>query len=879
MLGRSQIIWTILTLALRASLMPLARVHNWVFLFGLLILVACGGAGTQGGVQGGVLQVRITGLPTGTAAVVKVIGADQSERTVTADTDLKLPPGDYVVRGLAVGSGEKDAPAYSPAVATQSVTVGSGAGASVQVEYQPVVTKISPETRVADDTASAALTSLVRDSGGRTTLTFAGSNPQITALKTGEILVLGPSAAAPEGHFGRVVSNDGTTVVTEPAAMQEVVQQGAFILNRTLVLDGQGVALPQGVRPSGVSTCLDVNRTLDAAAGTGGVAAGLKVTVSGTLCLSIDVSFNMTYYPIKLVNGKLVQPPPDIYLNSKVSTTSPDGRKTSLRVSASALVATPVGEAPFEFPEIAISLPEYKFSPITVFTGPVPWVITPFIALDVGAGGTVTAGVKFGMDSEGSVEGGFSYDSNSNRTTTSSKRELSFTPIWPVFNSTLSFKAFIEPSVGFYVYGVAGPFLGLQPYVRFKTDFGPPISWQLYGGIGLSTGLTTAFKGVPPFSYTLYNYEAQILSSRQTPPPGQTTGNASGFDASGGLVVGPDDTVYVGSGNSVRAYPYALAPKWTYNTSGNVQGLSRGDDGTIYAWDFGGTLYAINPDGTEKWKTSPLGNLEIRRVALTASGLVVTAGGNTVRTFSAANGAPGWSDDVGESVYSVAVDKSGNIWSNGSSSVRKHAPTGGVLATVAAPSSSGGMAMAPDGTIYVRAISNGRIQVSAVAPNATLKWSKSLSNTTNERAEADSLSEPVVGPDGTVYICGTPTDPMYTGSLFAVSPTAPTAAQEVPKWIYTHKEICDAAPAVGNNGQVYIITDKSLRAINADSGTLAWSVPAGNNNTKSSPAFLTNQSVVAGTSSGLISAHAGGQLATGTWAREGGDANGSGRMR
>ena len=111
MLGRSQIIWTILTLALRASLMPLARMRNWVFLFGLLILVACGGAGTQGGVQGGVLQVRITGLPTGTAAVVKVIGADQSERTVSADTDLKLPPGDYVVRGLAVGSGEKDAPA------------------------------------------------------------------------------------------------------------------------------------------------------------------------------------------------------------------------------------------------------------------------------------------------------------------------------------------------------------------------------------------------------------------------------------------------------------------------------------------------------------------------------------------------------------------------------------------------------------------------------------------------------------------------------------------------------------------------------------------------------------------------------------------------
>jgi hypothetical protein len=227
----------------------------------------------------------------------------------------------------------------------------------------------------------------------------------------------------------------------------------------------------------------------------------------------------MTYYPLKLVNGKLVQPPPDVYLDSKVFTSS-DGRKTNLKVSASALVGTPYGAAPFEFPEIAIPVLEYRFKPITVWTGTVPWVITPFIAVDVGAGGTVTAGVKFGMSTEGSAGGGFSYDSNSNSTRAWSSRDLSFTPEWPVFNSTLNLKAFIEPSIGFYVYGVAGPFLSLQPYIRFKTDFGPPISWQLYGGIGLSTGLTTAFKGVPPFSYTLYNYEVQILSSSATPDPG-----------------------------------------------------------------------------------------------------------------------------------------------------------------------------------------------------------------------------------------------------------------------------------------------------------------------------------------------------------------------
>lgn len=821
-----------------------------LLLLGFSTLVACGG---RFGTPGGVLRVQITGLPDGTAAMVRVIGEDQSERTVTGNTDLQVPPGKYIVRGLAVGGGAKDAPVYAPSVASQDVTIGSSAGATVKVEYGLLQTKISPETKVADDTVSASLTSLVRDSDGRATLTFAGGNPP---FQPGQILVLGSSSAAPEGHFGRVVSNDGTTVVTEPVAMQEVVEQGAFVYQQTLKIDDGVGPLPQGVQPSAVGGCLNMNRTIGAQAGTGGAAAGLKVTVSGTLCVSLDVSLNITLNPPKLVNWKIVATPPSIDFKSTVST---DG--TNLKASASALVGTPYGEAPFEFPEIAIPvLPDYRFPSFTIWTGPVPWVVVPTLSVSIGAGGTVTAGVKFGVVSNGQAQGGFFYDGNNNRANALSSSTLSFAPEWPTFTSTLNLKAFVEPSLAFLINGAAGPFVGLQPYVRFQADFGPPIAWQLYAGIGISTGLDTAFPGVPPLSFTPFNYEAQVLSSSTaTPSPGQTTGNAPNYDASGGVVVGPDDTVYAGSGSSVRAFPNALAPNWAYNTSSSVLGLSRGDDGTIYAWDFGGTLYAIKPDGTEKWKVGPLGALEIRRAALTADGLVVTAGGNTVRAFQAADGALRWSDDVGEGVYGVAVDKSGNIWSNGDSSVRKHAPTGGMQATVAAPSSPGGMAMAPDGTIYVRSGST----ITAVAPNASVRWSKDI-------LVGDEMSAPAIGPDGTIYICGTPPG----GRLYAVN-----SADGSQKWFYQHNEICKATPAVGDNGQVYILTDKALRTVNASNGTLAWSVAAGNNDTRSSPLFLKNKTVVAGTSQGVVSVYAGGSLAAGTWARDGGDANSSGRMR
>src|ERR1022692_3258321 len=73
--------------------------------------------------------------------------------------------------------------------------------------------------------------------------------------------------------------------------------------------------------------------------------------------------------------------------------------------------------------------------------------------------------------------------------------------------------------------------------------------------------------------------------------------------AAGTPVIGPDDTIYLGSDdNNV----YALYPdgsvKWTYETDGTVRASpALGADGTIYVGSSDNKLYALNPNGQLKW--------------------------------------------------------------------------------------------------------------------------------------------------------------------------------------------------------------------------------------------------------------------------------------
>ena len=782
----------------------------------------------------GVLRVRIAGLPAGTSARVVVTGPNELEKKVSVDTDLPLPPGTYDVRAAAVGDGTvPNADGYRPKAVIQSVTIAPGAGQIAHVEYEKVATKISADAKMVDAQTAAAITNLTRDASGNATLTLGSATTQSMSWKAGDIVVVGQTAATPGGFFGRVVSSDGKTIVTSPATMQDVVEEGVFVFSRSFGSeDVKGVtALDSGV--SAATVCNTLSASLPASKG----AASLALTTTGNLCFTADMNLSLSF------SGKLL---PDVYFRADAGITS------SLTVEGAATIGIGI-----EIPIFDIDLGHY-----TIWTGAIPWVITPELAIVIGANGEVTAGVRAGFTASASAYGGFTYDSHSKAFSPFSGKSTSFGVIWPEPFATATVKGYGGPQLTLLVDEVAGPFVSLQGYVQFDVDFLNNPLWQLHAGIDLSGGLATSKLLDFQYSVPLFNYDKVIAQSTDTPPVGAKVGTQKTSPSDQGIAVGPDDTFYVATGNSVRAHKTLGAPLWTYTGTGFMEDVVRGPDGVIYADDFDGVVYALNATGTEKWKIPAVAGGHGISLSGTTLYLATT---HSVVALSTTDGAQLWQAELGAQVWKTAIAKDGYVYANTTAALAKLDPTanGNVVWSTPLGTVTGGVAIAADGTLYTT-IFDGPVKVVAVRPDGTVKWSKAA-------LYADSVSAPSVGPDGAIYLCGTFPDP----SVVSLEPVSGTK-----RWGYRQNENCTAAPTISNDGKVYAVNEKSLRAFSAADGSVlfAQSTAAGSS-PRGSPNFLSTGDVVAANQGGVVVIHAGGGLATSGWPRGGFDASGASRAK
>lgn len=112
-------------------------------------------------------------------------------------------------------------------------------------------------------------------------------------------------------------------------------------------------------------------------------------------------------------------------------------------------------------------------------------------------------------------------------------------------------------------------------------------------------------------------------------------------------------------------------------------------------------------------------------------------------------------------------------------------------------------AVLPDGTVYIGLYSPTSSGLVAINPNGTLKW---------QYATAGQIqSSPAVGSDGTIYIgC----DDRY---LHAVTPSGTR------KWVRATGGEVNSSPAIGPDGTVYVGSDDGkVYALNPASGALVW---------------------------------------------------------
>ena len=803
----------------------------------VLVVVAMGACSSSSSVTpdagpaSGVLRVVVTGLPEGQTAFV-VVSAPGVEHKLTASADVALAPGTYSVFAAAVADVTKqDGTGYAPDQTTRTVTLPPDAGATVQVSYGQVLPKIAPETKVASPDTTSALSTVTRDASGAGTLTFSHATAETSSWQVGDLIVLPKSASAPHGFYGRVATTDGTTVTTSPASLQEMIQEGVIDFSRTFTPADitKITALDAGL--ADVRVCNSLTATLPAQKGV----AGLALTVGGELCFAPTMDLH-THFSLKHL--------PDVYFKVGANVTG------SLDVTGAATIGIGV-----EIPIFEIELGTFD-----VQLGPVPLEITPELSISVGANGQVTAGVTAGITSSLDAYGGFAFDGASKSFSPFSGHSESFDVQWPEPVATAQLKGYGGPQLTLLVYDVAGPFINLEGYIEYDVDFLHDPLWVLHAGFDLSAGISTSKLLDLQYSVPLYSYDKILAQSTDTPPVAAKTGGVKTAQSNANLALGPNDTVYVATNNDIQAVKAVGPPVWTYTGTGFMENVVCAADGTIFASDFNGGVYALTSAGAPKWTTS----LQYARSLATpaADKLYFTAGG-LVASLDTTNGNVKWSTPVGPTAWSVSVGKDGTLYAPTESALVALDPAAGTpkWSTPIPQTATSGAAIAGDGTVYV-SVYDGDVKIVAVRPDGSVKWKR-------HALWSDQPSSPVVGPDGTVYVCGTNPDQ----SLVALD-----AAAGDMKWRYALYENCEGPPAIGADGNLYLMTGNALRAVRASDGAVQWSKPAaGASGTPTgSPLFLSTGHVAAVNSGGLVFYYAGSSLAASGWPRFGGEGSSAG---
>jgi len=127
----------------------------------------------------------------------------------------------------------------------------------------------------------------------------------------------------------------------------------------------------------------------------------------------------------------------------------------------------------------------YQSPPLVQFIGIVP--VVEVITLDVEVGFSfdagVTGSVTAGMHASQSIRAGAEYEDGAWSQVWETDGSFSTVdPTWMV-EGEFVIRPYIKPTVSVMFYGIVGPTLGIEPYLKFNACFLPPMWWELIGGV------------------------------------------------------------------------------------------------------------------------------------------------------------------------------------------------------------------------------------------------------------------------------------------------------------------------------------------------------------------------------------------------------------
>lgn len=277
------------------------------------------------------------------------------------------------------------------------------------------------------------------------------------------------------------------------------------------------------------------------------------------------------------------------------------------------------------------------------------------------------------------------------------------------------------------------------------------------------------------------------------------------------LIVYDDDGDSATVTKSITIVPAPGTLKWRFFTGTYVFDPAIGFDGTVY---FGSedTLYAVNPDGTEKWRFVAARGV-VHPPVISSDGTIFITDSGALYAIDP-HGIQQWRFDAGGRIIAPpAIDADGTLYF-GSDDGYFYAVTANGTEKWRFASNIfcrfyDAPAIGRDRTIYVTCSDElVRTQfVYALDPNGIEKWRFAV--------QSSNITSVAIGADDTIYFGS------YDGNVYALYPDGRE------KWRFTIGSWIRSAPAVGPDGTIYVGADDNyLYALNPN-GTMKWRFHAG----------------------------------------------------
>ena len=233
--------------------------------------------------------------------------------------------------------------------------------------------------------------------------------------------------------------------------------------------------------------------------------------------------------------------------------------------------------------------------------------------------------------------------------------------------------------------------------------------------------------------------------------------------------------------------------KWSFDTGDAIESSPViGVDGTIYIGSHNGILYAINPDGSEKWRFDagpPI--YDVRwNVSKSMMATPAIAEDGTIYIYSSANYLFALNPD-GSEKWRFYVKWGNDFWSS---------PTIG-----------------SDGTIFIGSARSQEDKdyeggLHAINPDGTEKWLFS--------DDSGVTSTAAIGSDGHIYFGGNIAHPSGQGNLGIIYALKPNGEQI---WNYTTEAWMESSPLIADDGIIYSGSGRDARVYTLDGdGSLKW---------------------------------------------------------